>query len=255
MQDLSQSSPVEDVPPVTIPQEGGVRTASPPSDVVALEAFQTPRWAVEAVLDVELLPTRVIEPCVGLGALAGPLLLRGHDVRSVDIRDWRAEFPQHVNEDWRIIGCEEAFSVMNFLTEFKQDLSNAAVFMNPPFSLATEFVDRARELGARKIICFQRQAWRESEARRAWWSANRPARVYVCGARANVWRFDLLECNHVEGTAGCPNFGKTKRVEKTIGCLNCLGSSTTAHAFYVWERGHAAAEIGNAIFPKEAKHG
>ena len=32
------------------------------------------------------------------------------------------------------------------------------IFMNPPFSKAVEFVEKAIALGARKIVCFQRFA-------------------------------------------------------------------------------------------------
>lgn len=99
--------------------------------------------------------------------------------------------------------------------------------MNPPFSKAEAFVDRAQKLGARKVICFQRQAWRESQARRLWWEQNSPARVWVCGARATCWRFDLLTSD-----------------------VSRLGGSTTAMAWYVWERGHKGAEVTSAIYPR-----
>jgi len=99
--------------------------------------------------------------------------------------------------------------------------------MNPPFSKACAFVDKARTLGARKVVCFQRQAWRESDTRRAWWEANPPARVWVCGNRATCW---LVTVPPEERGSGTP----------------------VAHAWYVWERGHRGAELMGAIW-KEGK--
>lgn len=63
--------------------------------------------------------------------------------------------------------------------------------MNPPFSKACDFVDRAIELGAKKIVSFQRMAWYESETRRQWWDNAPLSRIYMCGNRATCWRGDL----------------------------------------------------------------
>ena len=211
-----------------------------------MEAFETPRWAVEAVLDRELTTRRVIDPCSGLGMIAYVCDRRGLDVEAIDLVDWQ----RHMPEDIRF----PLTKVCNFL-DVAGHLPNHTVIMNPPFSAAEAFVDRALELGARKIICFQRQAWRESVGRRAWWEANPPARVWVCGARATCWRFDLLECQHADASSDCPNLKRRGKKLETQGCARCLGGVPTSHAWYVWERGHKGAEVTSAIYPPEADDG
>jgi hypothetical protein len=204
-----------------------------------LEAYETPRWAVEALLDVEILTQNVFDPCVGLGSLVGPIIDAGYDVTALDYRDWGQDFQRHFDGLYRV----KHIGIGDFLGPAGENLtSGSTVVMNPPFTLACEFVDRAKALGARKIICFQRQAWRESETRREWWQNNRPARVWVCGARATCWRFDMLECQHEGGKAVC---------DKKKVCQHCSAGSSVAMAWYVWEQGHTGAEITNAIYPKK----
>lgn len=186
-----------------------------------LEAYATPRWAVESILDVELTTRDVLDPCAGLGVMGDVCMERGLRVEALDVKDWRVHFPR------AFMAVEPG--IMDFLS-FGTDLSNHTVIMNPPFSLAEKFVSHAQILNARKIICFQRQAWRESAARRLWWDSNAPSRVWVCGARATCWRFDLLETD-----------------------LSQRGGSSVSMAFYVWERGHKSAEVTGAIYPRGSK--
>ena len=138
-----------------------------------------------------------------------------------DIVDWEQHMPDR--EWWK---NSVTIHQLDFF-EVQNDYSNRTVIMNPPFSLAEDFVLKAQALGARKIICFQRQAWRESATRREFWEQNSPARVWVCGARATCWRFDLLG---------------TEKAEK--------GGSPTSNAWYVWEKGHKGAEVTSAIYPR-----
>lgn len=184
-----------------------------------LEAFETPRWAIEAVLDVELTTMQLLDPCAGLGAIGEVCRDRGLPIEELDIENW----PRLMADKARLDSAR--FWQRDFFEE-RSDLTNFTVLMNPPFSKACEFVDHAVKLNARKIICFQRQAWRESIGRREWWERNPPARVWVCGARATCWRFDLL------GTEKAKSSG-----------------STTSMAWYVYERGHKAAEVTSAIYP------
>ena len=203
------------------------------------EAYETDKWVVPAILEVEILTPDVIEPCAGLNHLVKPLLDANYNVRALDLFDWRQYFPADR------FAIEYPPELINWF-DFDEDLRGKTVFMNPPFSLACEFVDHARNLGARKIICFQRQAWRESGGRRKWWEDNPPSRKYVCGARATCWRFDIAtEC---VGEELC---GKGKgRGEGHVKCRRCMAGSPTAHEIYVWERGHRGAEISSAIYPE-----
>lgn len=189
-----------------------------------LEAFQTPRWAIEGVLDVELTTKFIFDPCSGLGAIGAVFHAKGgYHIAEVDIEDWQ----QHAVAPMAF--RSQNFVCANFL-DLGGDLSDSTIIMNPPFSLAEAFVARAQALNARKIICFQRQAWRESSGRRLWWEQNAPARVWVCGARATCWRFDLLD--NVKGRPGG------------------MHNSPTSYAWYVWERGHKGAEVTSAIYPR-----
>jgi hypothetical protein len=188
---------------------GEAISPAPHSDLTALckklEAFETPRW--------------IIDPCAGTGVIPAVCEARNLGVHAFDIFYWRELVPEAMKLGGYI-------GVADFFT-WGGSLQGKTVIMNPPFSKACEFVDRCRELGARKIICFQRQAWRESAGRREWWEKNPPARVWVCGARASCWRFDLIG---------------TEKAEKS--------GTATSHAWYVWERGHKGAELTGAIYPR-----
>ena len=106
---------------------------------------------------------------------------------------------------------------MDFLTDRRAHwmVANNTVLMNPPFSKAVEFVETALRLNARKFIGLQRRAWWEGGRRAAFWAACPPNRVYVCADRATCWRVDIS-----------PETREAK------------GNTPTAHAWFVWERGH-----------------
>lgn len=176
-----------------------------------LEAYQTDQWCIDAILDVELMTQRVLDPCCGHGVLGVEAECRGHWVKYIDVHPW----------------CDENNVIItDFLTYF-DDLTDTTVFMNPPFSLACDFVDHCRMMNARKIICFQRHAWREGslnsgKKRGTWWEKNPPARTWLCGDRAQCLRFDLLGQD--------------------------VAKPPTAHSWFVWERGHRGAEVTRALY-------
>lgn len=79
--------------------------------------------------------------------------------------------------------------------------------------------DKAIELGARKVVCFQRHAWYEGVNRSPWWDANPPNRTWIMAARASCWRIDIPP--------------ELRGVPKDKGGA---GSGTpTAHSWFVWE--------------------
>ncbi len=211
-----------------------------------LEAWETDPWVPPALLRVEMLPELVIDPCVGKGHWTRPLTAAGHRVETIDIVDWSRFFddalrPLHV-ADWLSIPAGRLQWPNNSCGR------DFAVVMNPPFSgddglLACHFVDRALELGARKVVCFQRFAWLESSKRKAWWADNPPARIWLCAERATCYRFDVpMECNN---SCHLPDAVKKERkAEGQInGCRECLSTTPTAHAVFVWERGHGGAAL------------
>lgn len=190
----------------------------PYADMEALakkaECFETPEWAVEAILDVELMTSAVIDPCCGRGVLSEAAKSCGHDVRAIDLYDWG-----YGRTDIDFLGRMILPPVEPF-----------TVLMNPPFSLAQAFVEKAKEMGARKIICFQRFAWWEGsrdtgKKRGQWWEKHRPNRIYICGDRADCWRVDI------------PPEERTS-------------SSPTAHAWFVWEQGQPQGPLVGQIYKK-----
>lgn len=172
------------------------------------EAWETAPWSADGILQVELLTPIVRDPCSGRGVLTQALRKVGYKTYAQDLYDWGYEGCDKVGTNWLNEDC---------------DLTDQTVFMNPPFSLACQFVDKAFELNARKIVCFQRQAWRESKDRRSFWSQRPPARVWVCGNRAETWLFHIP-----------PEERK--------------GGRNMPSAWYVWEKGHKGAEVTSAIY-------
>jgi hypothetical protein len=185
-----------------------------------LEHFETPDWAVKAILRKELLPPIVLDPCCGAGVMSTQALLAGYSVLPSDIQNWGYSHTHFTVQDW--LKAQRPPQVND----------NFGVFMNPPFTLAEKFVDKAFELGARKIVCFQKLSWCEGayetgKKRGMWWEKRRPARIWVCGDRADCWRHDIP-------------------MEKR------RSSPPTAYAFFVWERGHAPAAITGHIYKGDA---
>lgn len=175
---------------------------------VKYEHFITPEWAARAILDVEPLDELVVDPCCGTGVLANVAFDLARWTHCIDIRDWGYPY-QH--------------DTLNFL-QLRDPWFSAhrfTIFMNPPFSLACEFVDKSFEIGASKVICFQRFAWWEAQKRREFWQRRPPNRVWICGDRAVCWRHDLPQ--DADGNRYDPETGRK------------LSSAPTAHAWFVWD--------------------
>lgn len=169
-----------------------------------LEHYETPKWAADEILRHELLTEDVVDPCTGTGVLAFAAQRAGHFVTMIDIEaSWAPG--NAIIIDWLALTPETAPYVRG-----------KTVFMNPPFTQAAEFFLQALRLGARKIVCFQRLTWYESETRRDFWDKYPPNRIYLCGSRATCWRHDVPADQRGSGTP-------------------------TAHAWFVWERGQAGS--------------
>mgnify|MGYP003603111959 CR=1 FL=1 len=190
-----------------------------------LEHFVTEEWAVRAILEKEILTTNVFDPCSGSGVMAKVAKDFGYNVATNDIEDWG--FPTIYKQDFLSFDGKPFANGEDF-----------TVFMNPPFSKAEKFVDKAFQLGARKVICFQRFSWYEGsydtgKRRGQWWEHNRPARIWICGDRVSCWRFDLPT---------------DKDGDKTDHDGKKLSQASTSHAWFVWERGHLPSAITGHVF-------
>lgn len=181
------------------------------------EAWETPAWVAREILRVEILTPLVLDPCTGLGSLALAARAAGYTVVTNDIEDWTRHFTHAIQPD----------ATVDFLTtDILAGIPHRGeftVFMNPPFTKAVEFVERAFEIGARKIICFQRHAWREAVERREFWERRPPARIWLCGSRATCWLFHIPDDERGSGTP-------------------------VANSVYTWERGHTGASVMGAIY-------
>ena len=184
-------------------------TADLKQKCIAAEHYETPEWAARAILEKEILTKHVVDPCCGTGILSEAAIASGSIVASYDIHDWGYK-PTTVL-DW--LSDEHGYVGMPLAT----------LFMNPPFSFATQFVEKAIERKFRKIIVFQRFNWFESQTRRGFWDKHPPNRVYVCGDLAACWRHDLA-----------PEERKS--------------STPTAHAWFVWDRDAPAGTILGRIY-------
>lgn len=182
----------------------------------ALEAWQTAPWAAAAILKAELLTRRVLDPCVGTGTLAEAATAERYEVFSTDIQNWG-----YPGQD-----ADADFLAPDYALPPGWAGDDFTVFMNPPFSKACAFVDKARELGARKTICFQRYAFYEGgdrSGRKQWWRENQPARIWVCGDRASPRVF-------------CKSWEEVK------------AGVAYPHAWFVWERHHGGGAMGRQIY-------
>lgn len=174
-----------------------------------LEHFETPKWAAEKILEHEILTRFVFDPCCGTGILSEAAKEAGYFCGSTDIHDW---------------GYKDQLGVIDFFEcpSLPTPKEDTTIFINPPFSKACEFVEKSFELGARKVVCFQRFAWWESGGRKDFWEKFPPNRVYVCADRASCWRHDIPESERGSGTP-------------------------TAHAWFVWERGNPSGTLTGHI--------
>ena len=174
------------------------------------EHFDTPEWAAKAILEKEILTPLVFDAGCGLGVLSRAALSKAERVISMDVHDWGYE-PTIIDD----------FLAFQWIS----DPGEFSVFMNPPFSKAVQFVEKSIDLGARKIVCFQRFAWWESKKRKDFWEKLPPNRIYICGDRADCWRHDIPQDQRG-------------------------GSSPTAHAWFVWEKGHPRGTLLSHIYKK-----
>ena len=190
---------------------------------IKFEHYETPEWAAKAILEKEPMGEFILDPCCGSGVLANAAFDRVHHVHCLDIHDWGYKY-QH--------------QIFDFLELKKFPFENEwSVFMNPPFSKACQFVEKSIELGAHKIVCFQRFAWWESRKRKDFWQKHPPSKVYICGDRATCWRHDIPKNKH--GKRYNPETGKE------------LNGTPTAYAWFVWKKNHTGGTILSHIYKEE----
>lgn len=113
------------------------------------DLYQTPAVAVHSLLREQPLPRYLWEPAAGRGAIVNTLRDAGHVVLASDLVDYNQ--PSH-------------FAGRDFLLERKAPYGCEAIVTNPPFKLATEFVEHALNL-VPLVVMLLRLAFMESVRR------------------------------------------------------------------------------------------
>lgn len=130
--------------------------------------YTTPSWAVRRLLEAWRPPAGVwMEPSAGNGAIirAVNAIRPWTDWRALEIRDEERETLEAL--------CPT--TIGNFLRDSELDLDVVTVIGNPPFSLAWEFIQRAREVYPNAEVCFLlRLAFAASKDRCAFMRAHPP---------------------------------------------------------------------------------
>jgi hypothetical protein len=121
-----------------------------------LQLYPTPAPLTKALLQVEPLPRYLWDPAAGMGHMTAVLSQAGHVVLATDIYDYGST----------VIGSPTVLPGRDFLTyqEWGAMPGNVATVVNPPFSLAGDFVRRGLELCS-KVCVLGRLAFLESEGR------------------------------------------------------------------------------------------
>jgi len=150
--------------------------------------YPTPPEGTEALLEVETFVGSIWECACGDGAMSRVLERSGYDVISTDLEP-------------RGYGIQ-----LDFLLAHRLHAPN--IVTNPPFRLALQFVQQARELGCEKIALLCKLAFLEGQER-AEWVENSPLK--------SVWVFK-------------------KRLTLYRNGIEMKNSGMIAFAWFVWER-------------------
>lgn len=162
--------------------------------------YETPPEATLALLGREAFYGGVWEPACGLGAISQVIAANGQHVVSSDLNDHGY-----------------GSSGVDFLAQ--QKLLAPNIVTNPPFNIATKFIQHALSLRPAKAAFLLRLAFLEGMRRRKLYDAMPPARVLVFSKR--------LPRMHRFGYEG----------KKT--------TSTIAFAWFVWDSEHTGnTELG-----------
>ncbi len=102
----------------------------------------------------------------------------------------------------------------DFLSDDFRDRTPENVVSNPPFKLSREFVVRARQIAARKVVMLLPLGWISGDKRSRWLEETRPRRVLILTPRPSTPPGPALL------TGLLPRRGKTD------------------FAWYIWERGY-----------------
>jgi hypothetical protein len=140
----------------------------------ANDFYPTHPGATKALLSVEPFAGDIWEPACGEGDISRVLEEAGHRVISTDLVDR---------------GFGEARR--DFLMEWRPQAPN--IITNPPFKLASEFVEKSLQLTTGKVAMFLRLAFLEGVERGSTFPTQPLARVWVMSRRVPMWRGEVRD--------------------------------------------------------------
>lgn len=124
--------------------------------------YQTPEWATKALLDREKFGKSIWEPACGKGAISKVLREYGYYVKEDDIQ-------------------KDGISFLD------REETHGDIITNPPYNLATEFVEHALTLTTGKLALFMKLTFLESERRYKLFTTTPLKTVYVFCKRVQLY--------------------------------------------------------------------
>lgn len=134
-------------------------------DRVASDYYTEPRWAIDALLDVETFTGMSWDPSCGGGNIPKAMIARDLPCIGSDI----------VNR-----GYGETCSF------FDQAVGAHNIISNPPYGVIEDYLSHALKLADRKVVLLARLAFLEGQKRKAMFARTPLARVWVSSRRMSM---------------------------------------------------------------------
>jgi hypothetical protein len=170
-----------------------------PRERSANDFYCEPRWAVDALLDVERFDGLVWDPAAGRDNI--PQACRARDI-------------QAIGSDLVARGEATVYAPLDFLgaADAPRFPRPENIISNPPYAFAEAFIERALSLASRKVAMLLRLSFLEGQRRGEMFQRTPLARVWVFSSRVSMPPGDVA----VEANGGA-----------------------VAFAWFVWEHGHS----------------
>lgn len=184
------------------------------STIISQEFYPTPKKTVDSILgEIDMSKvTSFLEPCKGAG----------HIYNYVD-----AQYKHY---------CELSEGKDYLTTPFSNiDL----ILTNPPFSLAQEFITKART-ESNTVVMLQRINYLGSQSRKKFWELNSPTHLFVLADRPKF----IAKCTNkklnTNGKRLCKDSNSYQIHDTPELCLTCgaktaPASDATEYAWFVWD--------------------
>ncbi len=183
----------------------------------SLDDFPTPCWSTRAMCewliaqghDLGMMDVR--EPCANRGHMVKPLWEYFGHVMASDVFDYGAGFPVR---DY-LFGPASHFDMTDW------------TFLNPPFRLAEQFIERALALSRIGVAVIARTAFLESEGREWLFGDNAPAYTLIHAERVVMLKGRLVRAGAPDPANIDPRTGNPRKA-----------STATSYAWLVWIKGN-----------------